>query len=115
MHRARTIVLFSLASACLMSLFLSDALHAQGRSVPSTGVIRGRILDSVSGEGTKGAHVRVAGTTVGAIAGTDGTWLVRNVPAGDRTIGPDHGLGSSTLASSTLRIRACISPKWARE
>lgn len=86
MHRARTIVLFSLASACLMSLFLSDALHAQGRSVPSTGVIRGRIADSVSGEGTKGAHVRVAGTTVGAIAGTDGTWLVRNVPAGDRTI-----------------------------
>ena len=48
----------------------------------TTGKVRGRITDRTSGEGLAGANVTVLGTQVGAASGTDGEYIIINVPPG---------------------------------
>lgn len=58
------------------------------RVVPSgtTGVMNGRCKDSATGEWLRGVRIHVAGTTLGAISGNDGSWTIKNIPAGTRTL-----------------------------
>ncbi|HEX6939850.1 MAG TPA: SusC/RagA family TonB-linked outer membrane protein [Longimicrobiales bacterium] len=52
----------------------------------STGTVTGRVVDAGTQQPLAGAQVTVGGTQLGALANENGTFLIRNVPAGVRTI-----------------------------
>ncbi len=52
----------------------------------ATGFIRGEVLDSASRRPVDGVQVVVAGSTLGTITGSDGRYLIRNVPPGSYTL-----------------------------
>lgn len=51
-----------------------------------TGTIQGTVTDAQSGSPVVGARVAADGTASGASTGTDGRYVLRNVPAGTRTV-----------------------------
>ena len=58
------------------------------------GVIMGRIVDARSGYYLAGASIRVSGTKVEAVSGTNGDFILRNIPSGSHTLLVDYlGLG----------------------
>ena len=63
--------------SCIVVLMLPAAAGAQGR-----GKLAGRVLDAETKEPLMGANVMVSGTTMGAASGTDGTFVILNVPPG---------------------------------
>lgn len=55
-------------------------------SVPSVGVIIGRVVDSANGQRLGGATVKVAGTRLSAVTTDSGWFTVRAVPVGEREV-----------------------------
>jgi TonB-linked SusC/RagA family outer membrane protein len=51
-----------------------------------TGTIQGTVTDAQGGSPVVGARVTVDGTSIGAATGADGRFVLRNVPAGTRTL-----------------------------
>ena len=51
-----------------------------------TGTIQGTVTDAQGGSPVVGARVNVDGTAIGAATGSDGRFVLRNVPAGTRTV-----------------------------
>ena len=70
----------TLAAASLLSLGITQAATAQG------GTIRGTIVDANNQQPLPDVQISVAGTTVGGATGLNGTFLIRNVPVGERTL-----------------------------
>ncbi|MDZ7765537.1 MAG: carboxypeptidase-like regulatory domain-containing protein [Melioribacteraceae bacterium] len=60
----------------LIILISTAAIFAQ------TGKITGKIVDAETGEAVIGCNVLIDGTTMGAAAGIEGTYSIKNVPAG---------------------------------
>ena len=59
---------------------------AEGRKRQQGGTIAGRVTDSTSGAGLKGAQVRVEGTKLVVTSADSGNFLLRNVPPGDQVL-----------------------------
>jgi TonB-linked SusC/RagA family outer membrane protein len=53
---------------------------------PAVGIIAGQVVNAESREGLLGARVAVSGTLLRAQAAADGRFVIRNVPAGRRTV-----------------------------
>ncbi|HEX6039473.1 TonB-dependent receptor plug domain-containing protein, partial [Longimicrobium sp.] len=51
-----------------------------------TGTLQGTVTDAQGGGPVQGARVTVDGTSLGAATGADGRYVLRNVPAGARTL-----------------------------
>ncbi|MFN2564867.1 MAG: SusC/RagA family TonB-linked outer membrane protein [Gemmatimonadaceae bacterium] len=77
-----------------MSLFLRTARHLAITLVAmpavlaaqQTGTVRGRVTEIASGQPIISAQVQVAGTTLGAMTGATGEYVIPNVPVGTRTV-----------------------------
>lgn len=72
----------SAAVAMLLFVAVPSALTAQD----AVGRITGRIIDAETGQPVAGAGVQVVGTTLGAMSGVDGRYVIVRVPAGTVTI-----------------------------
>lgn len=59
---------------------------ARPAAAQGTGTIQGSVTDAESGSPVQGARVSVEGTGIGAGTGGDGRYVLRNVPAGTRTV-----------------------------
>lgn len=58
----------------------------RGRQPLQVGAITGHVTDSVSREGVGGVTIAVEGTRLSTTTATDGSYTIRRVPAGNRTI-----------------------------
>lgn len=65
----------------LLSAFSLLFLVAQNL-LAGTGKLTGKVLDAKTGEPVVGASVRLEGTTLGAAAGIDGSYVILNIPPG---------------------------------
>ena len=91
--------------AALSALFLVTfaMLEAQPNE---TGAIRGTVANAATRAFLQGAAVRVAGTPLVTFTESDGTFYLRNVPVGERSLAIDYtGLDPQTLAV-TVTARA---------
>jgi hypothetical protein len=72
----------------LVSLWLTVSLGAAGqeRAAPATSVIRGRILQAGTGQALAGAKVAVRSAGLEAQSAEDGSFELRGVPPGERTL-----------------------------
>lgn len=52
----------------------------------ASGLVTGTVVDSVNGKGVAGVSVLIAGTRLAAITGSNGSFTIRNVPAGAHTV-----------------------------
>lgn len=55
-------------------------------SVPSVGIVAGRVVDSASGRALDGATVKVAGTKIAALTADGGQFTLRDVPIGRQVL-----------------------------
>ncbi|HET7622327.1 MAG TPA: SusC/RagA family TonB-linked outer membrane protein [Gemmatimonadaceae bacterium] len=69
-----------LAMACAAALFPAAVL-AQGQ-----GSVQGTVVDSSSGQPIPSVQVTVAGTSLGSLTGSDGSFRINGVPAGQHTV-----------------------------
>jgi outer membrane receptor protein involved in Fe transport len=60
-------------------------LTVQGQSA-STGIIQGKVRDEASGDPLPVVNVIVEGTPYGTLTGVDGSFVMRNLPAGEHTL-----------------------------
>jgi TonB-linked SusC/RagA family outer membrane protein len=68
-------------------LVLSSVLgDAASDSLPGTGVVLGRVIDSASGRGMAGVTVKVAGAKVSVVTQDSGLFALRGVPVGSQVI-----------------------------
>ncbi|MFQ6031324.1 MAG: TonB-dependent receptor domain-containing protein [Candidatus Zixiibacteriota bacterium] len=51
-----------------------------------TGKISGRVIDAESGEELPGASIRIEGTTLGNMAGPDGSYFIISIPPGEYSV-----------------------------
>jgi outer membrane receptor protein involved in Fe transport len=79
--RRASFALQSFLTATLLFL-VAPVLQAQ----QTTGRVVGRVIDAASGAGLADAGVQVVGTTLGAMSGIDGRFVIPNVPAGTVTL-----------------------------
>jgi len=70
----------------LAALVCATAVASPAVSQAQTGVIAGRVVDSVSNQPIANVTVSVAGTRVGALTREDGRYSMGNVPVGTQTI-----------------------------
>ena len=68
------------------SLFLALLAAPAGLLAQGTGTVRGRITEAASGQPIASVQVRVDGTTLGALSGANGEYVISAVPAGARTV-----------------------------
>src|SRR5262245_38732639 len=90
--------LFSLVPAVLLPLVLgslsmrpesgehANPVLSETAGARFAGTIRGRVVDSTSGEPVPGASVSVNGTRLGALTGNDGRYVITQVPAGPQSL-----------------------------
>jgi len=99
-----------LVAVALAIALLPVAAFAQGRSS-----ITGQVVDAGSRQPIAGAQVRVAGTALQAVTGTDGRFTIEGVATGSRTVQANrvgYREGSATVsvgatpASVTLALQA---------
>jgi TonB-dependent receptor len=64
-----------------ISLFLGQSLFAAG-----SGTIKGKILDSLTGDPLIGSNVVVVGTNLVASSNIDGEFIIHDVPSGENTL-----------------------------
>lgn len=86
---------------------------------PPTGVVAGRVTtraDSVASAPAQGAAVVLVGTPLGAVAGTDGRFMITGVPAGPRTLRvrlPGHRMAERPIVvrdGDTVRVDVVLQP-----
>ena len=64
----------------LLFLFFPQLVQAQ------TGTVEGKVIEANTGNPLIGVNVTIAGTTIGAATGSDGTYSISNVPTGTQTV-----------------------------
>ncbi len=74
-----TTLLFSL-------IFILTTLNGFSATNSSSGSIKGKITDAVTGEPLIGANIAIDGTSLGAASDLNGEYVIHNVPAGTYTI-----------------------------
>src|SRR5215218_4947465 len=93
MHSTAHSVARRLAATGALFLCTAGSLHAQG----TTGSIRGRVTESVSGRPIPDATVTLAGRTQGAVTSANGDYFIPNVAAGTASVTARRiGYGRST-------------------
>ncbi|MDQ3949204.1 MAG: TonB-dependent receptor [Gemmatimonadota bacterium] len=70
--------------ALALALTASPALLAA--QTPTTGTVRGRVVDGAGGRGLPGVQVSVAETRIGAVTSENGQFTLTGVPTGARTL-----------------------------
>src|SRR5688500_20105695 len=70
----------------LWSLSFAFILCPAIAAAQGTGTIRGRVTETSTGAPVVSAQIRVEGTTLGALTGSDGTYTITGVPAGAQFI-----------------------------
>lgn len=75
-----------LCAALLATLAMGNSSLLAAQSDTPMGRIAGRVIDADNGEGIAGVGVQVVGSTLGAMTGVDGSYLILNVPAGTVTL-----------------------------
>lgn len=73
-------------SALLSALVLALGSFAEPAAGQQAGRILGRVIEGGTGEALPGAQVVVEGTSLGAITGVDGRYIITGVPAGLQTV-----------------------------
>ncbi|HKS06821.1 MAG TPA: SusC/RagA family TonB-linked outer membrane protein [Gemmatimonadaceae bacterium] len=72
---------------CALALaFTSTTAFAAQQTQGEVGTVVGQVLGDVSRLPIAGAQVSVVGTTLGAVAGAEGRYIIRNVPVGERIL-----------------------------
>ena len=108
-----------LGALCMMLAgpALTAPLRSQQPMRDTAGVIAGRVLDATTLDGRAGAGVKIVGTTRGAIADTDGRFVIAGVRAGDADVRA-RLLGYKTLerhvtvhAGDTARVELRLEPE----
>ncbi len=69
------------AFACVFLTFVTAPAIGQ-----QTGRIEGRVVKDVDGEPVAGVNVIVVGTGIGTVTGTDGSFVLARVPAGQQEL-----------------------------
>ncbi|MBK6307264.1 MAG: TonB-dependent receptor [Gemmatimonadetes bacterium] len=69
------------AAGCLLTSLTPSRAQAQ-----AMGAIRGTVVDSASRRPVDGVQVVLAGTTLGALTSSGGTYVIRNVPVGTYSV-----------------------------
>ncbi|MBK6844768.1 MAG: TonB-dependent receptor [Gemmatimonadetes bacterium] len=69
------------AAGCLLTSLTPSRAQAQ-----AAGAIRGTVVDSASRRPVDGVQVVLAGTTLGALTSSGGTYVIRNVPVGTYSV-----------------------------
>ena len=69
------------AAGCLLTSLTPSRAQAQ-----AAGAIRGTVIDSASRRPVDGVQVVLAGTTLGALTSSGGTYVIRNVPVGTYSV-----------------------------
>ncbi|HCV44161.1 MAG TPA: hypothetical protein DGH68_11805, partial [Bacteroidetes bacterium] len=70
-----------LAVCFCLSIFILQSALAQG-----SGTVKGKVFDKTTKDALPGANVTIKGTSIGAAANLDGMYVIRNAPAGQRTV-----------------------------
>jgi Ca-activated chloride channel family protein len=87
-------------SLCIITAILVAVIY--GNSITgATGSIKGKVTDE-NGHGIPGTAVRIEGTTMGAAASFDGSYVILNVPAGTYT------LVASSIGYSKMTIDSVV-------
>jgi outer membrane receptor protein involved in Fe transport len=82
----------------LLVVFWPAPVSAQ-QPAPASGRIVGRVLDSATGAGLPAVAIEIVGTSVDAVSGLNGRFIVNNVPAGRVTMRASLiGFGTRTVA-----------------
>ena len=79
-YQKTNMIMQKIISILFISLFLISTISAQDKS--KRGIIKGHLIDLVTGEGLIGANVLVDGLTLGAASDVDGNYTINNVPVG---------------------------------
>lgn len=66
----------------LLSFLFLSIFNLTAQTSPKRGIIKGHLIDLVSGEGLIGANVLVDGLTLGAATDVEGNYTINNVPVG---------------------------------
>ena len=75
-----------ISRSLLIPLVVSALSAAPAVAQVGTGRIVGRVVDGETGQALTGAQVTVEGTSVGALSGVDGRFVILHVPAGTRSL-----------------------------
>ena len=77
--------------ACLLALLPASGLRGQEpRASPTTGVVRGVVVDDGTGTPLEGARVRLEGERRGVLADSLGAFEIRGAPLGFNFLSVDH-------------------------
>jgi hypothetical protein len=95
--RRSTIPLISVFLILLAAL----PLHVRGQT---SGSIIGRVVDAQSGDAIVAATIEVVGTSLRALSGDDGRFIIGSVPPGERTLRIEH-LGYKPLVLEGVIVR----------
>jgi hypothetical protein len=88
------------------SLFVGLLLLAALPAAAQSGRVGGRVIDAASGRPIAGARVTlVSDPARGAVTGVDGTYVIRNVPAGTHSVAASH-IGHAPKTVSGLQVTA---------
>ncbi len=63
-----------------------EKVENRGQAQEVTGIIKGRVVDSISGTAVSGVTLVVVGTRLSAVTGNDGTFKVTGVPIGAQSL-----------------------------
>jgi TonB-dependent starch-binding outer membrane protein SusC len=81
MHPLRSLKAFAATAAAAALLCAAPAVAAA-----QTGSITGTVIDQATNEPLRGAQVSVAGTNLGSLTNAEGSYTIRNVPAGEQEL-----------------------------
>ena len=95
----------SLLFALVAVATLSSGPAAAQQPAPPAGRIVGRIVDNATGSGLSAVTVQVVGTSLGAISGIDGRFVINNVPSGRVTLRATS-IGFAVKSVSDIEIDA---------
>jgi hypothetical protein len=77
---------FTKTTSFILSLFIFLTFSANACGLADGGIIKGHVTDKKTGEPLTGAVISIDGTKNKAISGLDGSFIFRNLPAGDYKI-----------------------------
>ncbi len=68
--------------SCALALGISVVALPAASQQPETGRVVGQVIDAATGKGLADVGMQIVGTTVGAVSGVDGRFVISNAPAG---------------------------------
>jgi TonB-dependent starch-binding outer membrane protein SusC len=82
MHPLRSLKAFAATAAAAAALLCA----APAVAAAQTGSVTGTVVDQATNEPLRGAQVSVAGTNLGTLTNAEGSYTIRNVPAGEQEL-----------------------------